>query len=158
MEKKYVEFNTIREDYNAYEIENGHILKVKKVLTNIYQNKGSDDAVPTADIQTQDLSFVATPVEIDTSEYEVAEPTDVTDKDHVGELKFTILKEGLNIYETKNSLIIISDELLHLYFTKKKDKKGVPIYRFVLRGAINVLEKKMLKGVPLSDLPKESEK
>lgn len=151
MEKKYVGFNTIREDYNVYEIENGHILKVKKILTNIYQNKGQDGAVPTADMETQDLAVVATPVEIDTSGYELADPVEVTDKDHVGELKFTIVKEGLNIYETKNSLIIISDELANLYSTKKKDKKGVPIYRYTLRGAINILEKNMLKGNSLQD-------
>ena len=150
MEKKYVEFNTIREDYNVYEIENGQILKIKKVLGNIYQNKGSDSA-PTADIETQDISYVATHVEIDTSEYEVADPTEVTEKDQLGELKFTILKEGLNIYETKNSLIIISNDIQHLYSTKKKDKKGKPIYRFTIRGVVNVLEKSMLKGIDLQE-------
>lgn len=146
MDKKYVDFNTIREDYNVYQIENGHILKLKKVLSNIYQKK-DPNGKGIADIDTQDFSYVATPIDIDTSELETADPKDVTAKDNVKELKFTVLKDGLNIYETKNTIIIISNDVSNIFITNKKDKKGIPIYRYTAHGAVNLLEKKMLKGV-----------
>jgi hypothetical protein len=33
--KEHVDFSTIREDFNIYEIENGQVLRVKQTLTDI---------------------------------------------------------------------------------------------------------------------------
>ena len=42
MSKEQVDFSTIREDLNQYQIENGQILKMKVILTEISTQTGED--------------------------------------------------------------------------------------------------------------------
>lgn len=143
LKKEFVEFNTIREDYNIYKIENGQILKMKKIIADIVKDIMDDDKTH-AGIGLKDVSHVSTPLDIDITGMEHAKLEDVTDKDHVRELKFTSVKEMINIYETEKSLILLVPKLEKVFFTNKIDTTNSPILRFTSSCGISIIEKKSI--------------
>ena len=76
--KKDIEFTTIREDLNIYEVENGQILKAKSVVTAI--SEGEDKKGKFGDLGFQTISHVVTPKKIDTTDYEYLPTDQITDE------------------------------------------------------------------------------
>lgn len=142
MADELVEFNTIREDFSEYQVENGQILKIKSIVTAIVNTEV--DNKKQAKMSLQIASTVATPIPIDTSKLQLADPNQVTEKDQIGELKFTAVKEIVNIYETKNLMILAIPHMQKVFRTNKKDVDNNPILRFTFTSDLNILNKTAL--------------
>lgn len=138
MNKIHIDFTTIREDFNEYEAENGQILRVKLVLVDIVTDSTDKSKF---ELNIKDISHVITRNEFDTSTMEFAKPDQVTKKDVVKELKFFPTKSVTNIYETKQSIIIIVLKVNSVNLTNKKDETNNPILRFTSEAKINIIVK-----------------
>jgi hypothetical protein len=101
MNKEHIEFSTIREDFNQYQVENGQLLKVKVMLTDIAVET-ADDEKKTSLIGIKDLSAIITDVKIDTSDLEYASMEEVTEKDIVKELNFRPIREIVKYMKLRN--------------------------------------------------------
>jgi hypothetical protein len=145
MNTKHIDFSTIREDFSIYEIENGLVLRTKQIVTDIVVETTEDNKKMTR-LGTRDVSFVVvTDVnKIDTTNFEVSSPDNVTEKDQISELKFTRLKEVVNIYETDNALLFLTSKVQKIFLTNKKDNVGVPILRNEILTGFNLLSKDTL--------------
>ena len=128
----------IREEFSEYKTENGIILRVKPVLLDIMM-----PAIEKLDIAVdlRDMSYVIAPSDFDTSSMELVEPEKVSENDVIEELKFYPIRSTTNIYETKNSIIILISKVTSIRLTNKKDKKNVPILRYSSEIKLNVINK-----------------
>src|SRR5215218_2552469 len=129
MNKEHVEFTTVKEDYNEYEVENGQILKFKISLADITVEV-KEDGNKGSQLGLKEVSHVITDVEIDTSNMELSSAEQVTEEDQKEELKFHSNKRVVNIYETQKHIIIMAPSVLKIFSTDKKDKTDSPILRF----------------------------
>jgi hypothetical protein len=144
MNVEHINFNTIREEFNLYEIENGQVLRAKQIVTDIVVETAEDNKKMTR-LAIKDVSFVIADVnKIDTSNFETSTPDKVTEKDQLNELRFRPIKEVINIYETDSTLLILSSKVQKVFLTNKKDNTGVPIIRYEASAGINVLSKDTL--------------
>lgn len=140
MEIEQIEFNTIREDFSEYEAENGQILRVKQVITSITNH--DEDGKKRSSAEFKLISLTIAPTTINTSNLKLVEdPNQITEKDVVKEIQFTTLKEVVNIYETKNALILVIPHMQKIFLTDKKDKNNAPHLRFTLASDINIIQK-----------------
>jgi len=144
MKKINVDYTTLREDFSEYECENGQILRAKATIANMIQEI-DDEGKKKNTLGFKEISNVVTPNPIDTSDYEFM-PAEQVSKEHVtGELSFKTIKEIINVYETKKSIIIIAPVMEKILLTNKKDKNNDPILRYVLKRGISIIDKKMLQ-------------
>jgi len=148
MAKTHLDFTTIREDFNEYHVENGQILKVKTLLTNI-SVEIREDGTKSSHLGLKDFSTVVTNIPIDTSNLESASAELVTEKDHIKELKFERVKEIVNIYETKGFLILLALRVINVFLTNKKDNTDSPILRYTHNTTISLIGKDTLYKVQL---------
>jgi hypothetical protein len=145
--KDHIQFITIREDFNEYEVENGQTLRFKpsivdlSIESKVGSNKGSQLGI-------KDISHVITNDEIDTSSMELSSAEAVTEKDQVRELKFVPNKQIINIYETQKHLILVAPFISKIFLTNKKDKTNSPILRYTYEMNINVIDKEPLHKRP----------
>ena len=140
MTNKHIDFTTIREDMSVYEVENGQILKAKQIIVDIVE--GEDKKGKFGNLGFQPVSHVASPSDMDTEGLELAEVKQVTEQDEVAELKFTVKKQVINIYETDNAIILVNPKVEKIYSTNKKDKSGM-ILRFRTGIEVNVVPKNL---------------
>lgn len=148
MTEERIEFITIREDFSEYEAENGQILRVKSVVTEII-NRMEDDKKG-GGLKFSTISNVSTPIKIDTSNMKlVTDASQVTQDDVLNELKFKPIREIVNIYETKNALILVIPHMQQIFLTNKKDESNAPHLRYLLATDVNIIEK-----IPPSFSPK----
>lgn len=149
MIETYVPFDIIRDDYCVYEIENGQILKIRQTITNI-TNTDDPDPNKQSRLDSKTMSSVVSTKEIDTSNLVEATPDETSISDQTNELKFKIIKELVNIYETKKSIIFVTSHVYKIFATTKKDKKGDPIIRFKAVHDIAVSKKSKFNDDELS--------
>ncbi len=150
MIEERVDFTTVREDFSEYEVENGEVLRVKAVVTEII-NKTDGDKETGGDIRFSTISKISASDPIDTTDLELeSDPNKVTEKDEVKELKFKTIKEIVNIYETANSLILVIPCVTKIVLTNKKDPNNLPRLRYLLVTDVAVTSKKPLPVQPLS--------
>ena len=138
--KENIKFNIIKEDFNEYKIENGQILKFKSFPVDISKEQDKDGFF----VGVKDFSHVITPIELDTSSLQYSKLSDITDKDEIKELKFTTIKESINVYETEKVFIFICSKIGKVILTNKKDKTGNPILRFTHSFILNTVNKSTL--------------
>ena len=138
MTEKQIDFTTIREDMSVYEVENGQILKAKQIIVNIVD--GEDKKGKFGDLGFQAVTHVFSPSDMDTKGLELADVSQVTDKDEVDDLKFTVKKQVINIYETDDVIILVNPKVEKVTSTTKKDKSGM-ILRFRTGIEVNVIPK-----------------
>lgn len=129
MTDTYVPFDIIRDDYCVYEVENGQVLKIRQSITDIV-NTDDPDPNKQSRMDSKLMSSVIATKEIDTSNLVESTPDQTLVSDQTNELKFKIIKELVNIYETKKSIILVTSHVYKIFATTKKDKKGDPILRF----------------------------
>lgn len=140
MANKHIDFTTIREDMSVYEVENGQILKAKQIIVDIIE--GEDKKGKFGNLGLHGVSHVASPPDMDTSGLEFGEANKVTEQDEVAELKFTVKKQVINIYETDNAIILVNPKVETIHSTNKKDKSGM-ILRFRTGIEVNVVPKNL---------------
>ena len=124
-----VPFDAIREDYSVYEIENGQILKVKQSITEII-NTDDPDPAKQSKISSKTISVCTTIKKIDTSDLEESTPDKTVVSDQTHELKFKMIKEPVNVFETKISILLLTTHVYKIFATTKKDQIGDPIIRY----------------------------
>ena len=124
-----VPFDVMREDYSVYEIENGQILKVKQSITEII-NTNDPDPAKQSKISSKTISVCTTIKKIDTSDLEESTPDKTVISDQTHELKFKMIKEPVNVFETKISILLLNTHIYKIFATTKKDHNGDPIIRF----------------------------
>jgi hypothetical protein len=140
---EHIEYQVISEDFNEYKIENGQVLKFKRILADLVSEKENDK--PQTRLGLKDLSHVYNTVDIDTTGFDESTPELVTEKDQIRELKFEVSKENVSIYETAKSLILVSSSVNKVYLTNKKGKTNSPILRYESPSTIVILDKKTLQ-------------
>ncbi len=135
MNEIHVPFNTVKEDYNEYRMENGQILRVKSTPV--------DFILVDKEIRVvyKDVSYVITPYSIDRSGLELGDPATVTEKDVIGPLQFKPVKEMINIYETEQSMIFLTPKVEKIFSTRKKDMDNNPIIRYTMKTIIDITQK-----------------
>ena len=136
----HLDYDTIREDYNVYEIENGQILKSKVSVVDFIE-KDEAKGGTSGQLGFMNISEIYTTKPIDTSDLKESTQDKVTDDDVVKELKFTIKKESINIYESANLFLLVGDRVEKIMLTNKKNNKGDPIVRYRIDMGVNVVPK-----------------
>jgi len=156
MREERIEYNTIRDDFSSYEVENGQILKVKISVVDII-NKIDGDTQKQGSVATNPYSHVITPSDIE--RYDIKyERGMATEKDQVKELKFTTINEIINIYETKKLFIFAGIKVEKIFLTNKINNKDEPILRYQSVNAIDVIQKPNLNNLPedsIKQIPSE---
>lgn len=141
--REHIEYKVISEDFNEYKIENGQILRFKRILIDLVSE--TENGKPQTKLGLKDFSNIFNTVDIDTTGFDDSLPEQVTEKDQIRELKFEISKENVSIYETAKSLILVSSSVNKVYLTNKKDKTNSPILRYESPSTIVILDKKTLQ-------------
>jgi len=127
MTREHINFTSIREDYNVYDLANGLKLRLKIPITTIHNETIGNETKGNFGIQV--VSAVEVPDEFDTSDLKLTD-REVTDQDIVKELRITQRKEVVNIYETEKSFIVMAIHVNKISMTDKKIKDGSPALRF----------------------------
>jgi DNA polymerase III alpha subunit (gram-positive type) len=143
MNKEHIPFIPLKEDFNEYRVENGQLLKVKTVLTDVAVET-LEPGKKTSRLGVKDFSIIITDVDIDVSKMEYATPEQISDVDVVGELRFTTVKESVNIYEIQKLLILIATRVDKIFMTNKKDLTNNPIIRYTSHTGLSSVDKEML--------------
>ena len=138
--EKHVNFITIREDFSEFEAENGQILKIKKVITDLIEQPVENSLFQTK-VQMQDVIHVITTKKIDTDGMVTADLTSLTDKDIIENLSFKPKKIVLNIYETETFILLVDVQVTSIGATNKLDVTGNPYLRFRTNFGINIILK-----------------
>ena len=145
MKEERVDYNTIRDDFSVYEIENGQILKVKQSLVDIVNQINENEKH--GSIKSQLYSFVITPDDVERYDIEYEQGT-ATEKDQVKELKFKPIREIINIYETKKLFILVGVKVEKVFLTNKINKDNEPILRYQSVNGVDVMEKPPFDNPP----------
>lgn len=143
MNREHVQFTTIKEDFNEYEVQNGQLLKFKISLADIVVEV-KEDGSKGSQLGLKEVSHVITDVEIDTSNMKLSSAELVTEDDQKEELKFHSIKQVVNIYETQRHIIIMAPSVLKIFSTDKKDNTNTPILRYTYGVAMNMIDKDSL--------------
>jgi hypothetical protein len=143
MNKEHIPFVTVREDFCEYRVDNGQILKMKVILTDIAVETTEDDKKSSL-LGIKDFSALITENEIDTSKMEYSTPEQITDKDVVSELSYKTVREVVNIYDTQKVLILVAPRVLKIFSTNKKDRSNAPLIRYTYKTGLHTVEKEVL--------------
>jgi hypothetical protein len=144
MVTEHIKFTTIREGLSEFEVENGQLLKVMVVATDIFVEEKDGQKVPVLGLK--ELSAVITDVEIDTSGLEYADNEKVTENDELRELQFKPITQIVNIYESQNFIFLVPTIIRKVMITNKKDNQGNPILRFQYLPSVSTVDKSTLYG------------
>jgi len=150
MDEERVKYNTIRDDFSSYNVENGQILKVKLSVVDVIntmdgdKKKGSVSIIPYSHV-------VTTP---NLRRYDmIYERGAATEQDQVKELKFTTVDEVINIYETKKLFIFAGLRVEKIFLTNKADDHDNPILRYQSTHGVSVSAKPNFENPQAADTP-----
>lgn len=138
LSEQSVKFKVIRQEYSTYCVENGQILKHMTALSDIRGVAGSDPLSRQATIT--DVSHVISPPEITRGGIEVPKGN-LTEEDQVRELKFEVEEEVINIYETKDHIILLAGVVQEIFLTNKVDEQNNPLLQYKSQTKTNVVPK-----------------
>lgn len=138
LNEQRVKFNVVRQAYSTYRVENGQILKQMTAISDIRDVVDSDP--PRGQATLNDVSHVISPSEIirDNIEVTKGEPTE---EDQVRELNFEVEEDIINIYETKDHIILLACPVQKIFLTNKVDEQNNPRLRYLTRVETNVVPK-----------------
>ena len=136
---KYVNFKTVREDFNVYEIPGKFTLRSKQSIISI---KTDDNNMEFLRPSLRSVSIIEPVTGFSVSELKQKSVSEVTDDDITDELKFVVTQSSMNIYETEREIIIIDDPVEHIFMTHYKDENDIPIIRFRSNIGMNIIPKR----------------
>ena len=138
---------TIREEFDEYILEDGNTLRIKDVLVSFglgeITTTESDKKKAKTFIQFHQVISVIPTADVDTSHLQLQNRT-ITESDQIKEIKFTVKKNSLKLYETDEFLIIVRSRLNHVWTTPFKDKNEIPIYSLNCDVTLDTREKEEL--------------
>ena len=142
MTEKRVKFNVIRQVPSSYRVENGQILKHMVVISDIRDKSDSD--TPIGEATLNDVTHVITPPNITQKDTEVTVGTP-TEEDQVCELDFEAEDEVINIYETKDYIILVANMIEKVFLTNKTDDQNNPMLRYQTKTGMKTIPKPTLE-------------
>ncbi len=146
MREERIDYNTIRDDFSSYEVENGQILKVKLSTVDVmYTFDG--DSEKKGSVATNSYSYVITPSDVERYEVEY-EIGPASEQDQIRELNFKPIREIINIYETEKFFIFSGIKVEKIFLTNKTDVTNNPILRYQSINAIDIIEKPTFNNPP----------
>ena len=126
MSYKRIKFNVIRQASSSYRVENGQTIKHMAVISDIRDKVGSDP--PIGEVVMNDVTHVITPLDITRDvDLEIVEGSVPAKKNRIRELKFEIEDEVINIYETKNHIVMVVSMIKKVFLTNMVDEQNNPI-------------------------------
>jgi len=141
-QEKLIDFKTISEEWNQYELEDRTLIKSKFVLVNIIQKGPLSEGVYQALFSSQNVTGVYSPVELRGT------PGQKYSVDELGKhiiqhnLKFKqTVDGGWNEYETENSIIQVRNILKRVDKTSLFDSAGMPAYLVNFEAIVTVKPK-----------------
>lgn len=138
MSGKQVKFKVVRQEYSTYRVENGQILKQMMTISDIRDVVDNDP--PRARAALNDVSHVITPPETTRDDIAVTEGTP-TEEDQIRELKFETDEEVINIYETRDHLILVACTVQKIFLTNKVDDQNNPRLQYQVQMSTRVVPK-----------------
>lgn len=145
MKPKHIEFDTIKERWNRYKLEDATIIKIKFVPIKILREKIDDAGNPVYLSNYMNVVGAISPPNLfgppSSQKYSQEEIVDAIVKE---DMKFETLEENWNEYQLKDgSKLSVKAVVTKVDKTKLFDEKGEPIY--------NVSHQVLMKG----SIPKE---
>lgn len=138
LNEQSVKFRMIRQEYSTYRMENGRILKHMPTISDICGVAGGG---PTSRrVAITDVSYAISPPEMTRGDIGVSKGSP-TGEDQVRELKFEVEEEVINIYETKDHIILIAGTVQKIFMTNKVDGQNSPHLLYESQTKINVVPK-----------------
>lgn len=135
----------IHEEFNEYILSDGNTLRCKDVLISFFTGevkKIENDMVQVKiGVQFQPVGGISATANTDASKLEFLGTRQITDKDRISKLDFTLKKKVINIYETDGLLLLVKSSLQEVWSTGFKDVNGTPMYRFYTSAIMEVLNK-----------------
>lgn len=138
MEYDLIDYESIRQDYTEYKIDNGLRLKVMMVIESII-NEGDGDA-KVGKITSFISSIVVAPHDFDASKLK-EQTGPITNDDQKDELPFERIKEVINIYETAKYIILLGIKVIKIFGTTLKDSSGKPILQYEYKSSFRAIKK-----------------
>jgi hypothetical protein len=136
--EKLVDFNVVRENWNAYELEDGTIIRTKPVLMNITDAEPSDGDKRKLSFSTQSLVAQFSPMEVRGKTDQRYQTEELEKYVTHPKVRFKQTKNGGDcIYETKNSLILLRQTVNQIDKTSKYNSDGMPAY--IVRSGIEMI-------------------
>ncbi len=145
---EYIGYTTVRQDFSEYQTEEGLVLRMMTILTDIRLETDETNKTRNSYIGTKDITKVLMTKPFDTTKMELGHPDQVTEKDEIRNLEFAPIKEVINIYETAKNLILLTSRVERVGLTNKKDREGLPILRFSVLTGVNLVDKASLNISP----------
>ena len=137
--EEHIEYDTIRDDFSSYGVENGQILKVKLSVVDVINLVDENDATK-GKVVTRPYVHVITTSNLERYDIKYDRETP-TENDQVKELKFTSISNVINIYETKKQFIFTRVNTKKIFLTNKMDISNNPILRYRHGCEINITTK-----------------
>lgn len=129
------EFSTVRQEYSEYKIEGGILLRVMIPIKCIH----NDDTIASGRIVFADPSSMTTTLPgFGGEELKEHGRGDVTESTP---LSFEPVREPLNIYETKTSVILVGLRMNRVYGTGLKDGRGDPVVAYENDILVNLVKR-----------------
>jgi hypothetical protein len=143
-----IDFETVREGWNKYKLEDGVILRNKpflKMLTLVSQTGTEKGYHFEIAVNTE----IDVPPKIQESKPKTQNPVEIKRPEDIEkELKFDVLSNKPQIYETKeNTFIFLKEIVKNVYLTKKIDVLGRPVYTLDSIQSLSVYEMKQDKDI-----------
>jgi len=132
---KFLDWEVLKEDWNAYRLYDGTLFKTKLVLTHVLKTAGGER--PSYDIGTQRVVAVICPQHL------IGEPSkEVVPREELNKyivernIRFDTIRSDWNEYlvrdeeDRREFIIRILETLVNISRTSKRDSLGRPIYLF----------------------------
>lgn len=137
-----VQFSIVRLTPSSYRVENGQIIKHMAVVSDIRNIADSDP--PRSNFVLNEVTHMVTPNNITREDMKVTTGTP-TEEDRVRELKFDVEDEVINIYETKDHIILVANMVEKVFLTNKVDEQNDPMLQCDVRLGMRTIPKPTLE-------------
>lgn len=136
--EKLVDFNVVRENWSAYELEDGTIIRTKLVLMSIVDSGPSDGDKRKLGFSTQNLVAQFSPMEVRGRKDQRYQTEELEKYVTQPKVNFKQTKNGGDsIYETENSLVLVRQTVNQIDKTSKYNSDGMPAY--IVRSGIEII-------------------
>jgi hypothetical protein len=130
------ELITVKEEFSVYKLANGTVLKIRPTLLEATIDPADPSNVGQGKIT---MTLLTEPVDEDKGEPS-ADTTVHEETDIIGEVPFTIVNDGLNIYELKGQAVLaVRHRLTKIWKTSKIGKDGTRLFRLESGVAVSTL-------------------
>ena len=136
--RDHVQFAVINERRSSYFVKNGMVLNVINLVQSVSSIIDGDGTVK-ARVRTMEISYTVTPRNIKRYDIDYTQG-DATEQHRIKDLQFDIDVEPINIYETRDHLVLLSTKINKIILTDKVDEENNLILLYLLQVYIRTVE------------------